>query len=160
MRVCAQMLAGRSAPGVGLLLMVPVWLLYVGLDGAMVVEGVRWQPGLADLAQGPVLLATFSLAGVAIGLGSSRPWLPVVIAMATVWSPLTWFNPWIVADPAVADPMRETVASASWQIVYLLGISVAAVALALARTGRRVLWIAVASAGLGAGAAGGILRFA
>lgn len=127
-----------------------------GLDGALVVEGERYQLRPLELAQGPLFLAMLGALGVFLGSWTRRVYPGVIFALALFFPPLGWM-PWIVFGDGVPEGFLGdwlVGASVAWHLAALAGIAALAAAGALARHHRRPhVWL-LALVGLGAAIAG------
>ena len=158
-----------------------------GIDDGFVVTlgGETAVPSVAELAQGPLALATVAALGIA--LARWIPFLPaapvvaaglVVFSLpATTWnlqSGWVWFLPLVNAaetPPGSSFPCASSgeamawcgepaflTGSAAWHIVYLAGLGVAFAAAALLRDDRRPSTVALAGAGIAVAVAAGVLQ--
>lgn len=157
-----------------------------GLDGFVVdFDGTTAVPSVAELAHGPLAVATVAALGIA--LARWIPFLPAGPVLATglvvLQMPMTtwnvqnagaWFLPLVnaadtppgtsfpcersaVADGWCGEPVFQTTA-AGWHLAYLAGLVIAFGGVALLRHDRRPRTIAVGVAGLAVAAVAGALQ--
>ena len=157
-----------------------------GLDGFVIdFDGTTAVPSVAELAQGPLAVATVAALGIA--LARWIPFLPaapvlaaglVVFQMpATLWgieSVWKWFLPLANAadtPPGTSFPCDRSgegvgwcgapvfqTTAAGWHLAYLAGLGIAFGGVALLRHDRRPRTIAVGMAGLAVAAVAGVLQ--
>lgn len=121
----------------------------LGPSGALFIEdgtvSYRWQPPVAELAQGPFLLLVALLLAVAAGVWWRHPAVGVLMPLLLFFSPVMWMVPLTVDVGPIAPYLQDDVAHVAgvylaWHYVFLVGLAVLAVAAALLRHGSRMLW--------------------
>jgi len=158
-RIGAQLLAPLAAVAVAVVAIAVAYPLFGAGDGLVVaVDGLRRQPHMVELAQGPLLVATLGAVGVALGRVVALPLLAVLAIVAVVfvevplaaWTPDSawrWVVPlvndivaipdtWLPCEPG-SDTMCGEVdhfdtAGMAWHLLALAGIAAAAAGIALA----------------------------
>lgn len=143
-------------------LLIGVMFVYLLLDSPV------GTPDIAEVAAGPVVVVLFGAIGIALGSWRSHPAmgpLGVVVAIAlqlllmqpiidlastnsTVRNPIPWLAPWVPLSLTGEVPPELVIRPAGWHLLYLLGLAVVAVGLALLRhsSKRRILPLFLAGA--------------
>ena len=181
-RTLAHLLSVVFASAVCCLAVVAGFLVYETQGGLQVTRaGETAVPSLAELAQGPVVVALLGAVGVA--LARWLPYLPVapLAGIAILWIEIPWWNlqsgyVWFapVVNPARTGPhsswpcdydqdwpcVLERLASGemAWHLLYLAGLIVTACALALARERPRKRAALAAAGGISVAVVAGILQ--
>jgi hypothetical protein len=156
-RTAAVLLSLACAATVTALVAATAWLVMVGLDGLVVIDGRRLGPGLLELAQGPLLVVTFGAFGVLLARWVPRTFAGPLGMFLLFMPPLGWL-PWVVLEPRIPDANVSTGASIEWHLALLAGLGLLAGALALWRDDRRARIALLALAGLAATVAGAALH--
>lgn len=132
--------------------MVLVWWR-LGRSGTLHIQGGRvsyvWQPSLAELAQGPLMLLVALLIAVAAGVWWRHPAVGVVLALLLFVSPVMWMVPLTIDVGPIAPHLQNRVVHVdgvylAWHYLFTVGLAVLAVATALLRHGSRLRWGVVA----------------
>lgn len=156
-RTAAVLLSLGYAAAATALVTATAWLVMVGPDGVVVIEGRRLRPGLLELAQGPLLVVTFGALGVLLARWAPRTFAGPLGMFLLFMPPLGWL-PWVVLEPRIPDATVSTGASIEWHLALLAGLGLLAAAGALARHDRRAHIALLALAGLAATVAGAALH--
>lgn len=156
-RTAAVLLSLGYAAAATALVTAAAWLVMVGPDGVVVIEGRRLRPGLLELAQGPLLVVTFGALGVLLARWAPRTFAGPLGMFLLFMPPLGWL-PWVVLEPRIPDANVSTGASIEWHLALLAGLGLLAAAGALARHDRRAHIALLALAGLAATVAGAALH--
>ncbi|MDQ4064585.1 MAG: hypothetical protein M3161_00885 [Actinomycetota bacterium] len=166
LRTLGQLLA-LVFPVLGSMLLGAVMFGYMFLDSPV------GTPRIAELAAGPVTVALLGAVGIAIGKWKPHPALGpmavVIIAGVEVLfiQPIIglsgtsgdlvdrfpWFALWVPLSLTGEIASELVIRPSGWHLLYLVGLVVVAVTIALARAGRRARLIPVVAAG----AAGAVL---
>jgi hypothetical protein len=172
-RTGAQTLAPLAAVVIAVAVLAAAYLLFGAGEGLVVgLDGTRHRPHLAELAQGPLLVAMLGVLGVALGRLVALPLLAalllVVVVFAEVplaaWTPDSawrWVVPlandivavpdtWQACEPGSSSMCGEVdhfdTAGMAWHLLALAGIAAAAAGIAL--SARRAVRAALAGGAL------------
>jgi hypothetical protein len=157
-RTGAQLLAPLAVVVVAVAVLAVGYLLFGAGEGLVVgLDGTRHWPQLAELAQGPLLVATLGAVGVALGRLVPLPLLSALLIVAVVfgevplaaWAPdtaLRWAAPlvsdiiavpdtWQACEPGSRSMCGEVdhfdTGAMAWHLLALAGIAAAAAGIAL-----------------------------
>lgn len=143
-----------------------LWWRFVPSRAITIADGTlsyRWAPTVAELAQGPVMLAVVLLLAVAAGVWWRHPVAGVLVPLLMFFSPLVWMVGLMMDVGLIAPYQQNRIAHVShgylvWHYLFMAGLGTLAVAAAMLRRGSRALWGAVGVLAVVALWAGFVLR--
>lgn len=129
------------------------WAAYLwwrlGPSGALPIQdgtvSYRWEPPLAELAQGPLLLLVALLLAVAAGVWWRHPAVGVLVPLLLFLSPVLWMVPLTIDVGPIAPYLEDRIAYVdgaylAWHYLFMVGLGLLAVATAMLRHGPRRWW--------------------
>ena len=136
--------------------LIGVWtLVLVGVDGALVTEGMRLSVSPVDLLRGPLYVVTAGALGVLVGSWSSHVYVGAFAAVLLFLPPVA-LVPWFVLGDDVSRGFYGAIIArqpVTWHVVTMAALAALAASAALARSDRRARVVAPAGLGLAALAA-------
>src|SRR5215217_8114080 len=114
-RTAAVLLSLGYAAAAATLVAAVGWLVMVGIDGVVVIDGRRLHLGLGELAQGPLLVMAFGAFGVLLARWAPRTFAGPLGMFLLFMPPLGWL-PWVVLEPRIPDANVSTGASIEWHL--------------------------------------------
>lgn len=130
-----------------------LWWRFAPSGGITIADGnlsYRWAPPVAEVAQGPVMVAVVLLLAVAAGVWWRHPVAGVLVPLLLFFSPLLWMVPLTMDVGPIAPYLQNRIVHVSygylvWHYLFMAGLGTLAVAAAMLRRGPRALWGAVAA---------------
>ena len=106
-RTRALLLAPAAAAAVTTFLTAVAWLLAVGPDGRIAIEGETLAPSLLSAAQVPLIVAAFGALGVAVGRWLPQPVLAPLFTIGLWVGPVAWGIPWVLMETVPSLPYNS-----------------------------------------------------